>query len=226
MNEGVRGGKRPEFLHFPPRELWTRDPKRDGLLPTPLNDNGLVDTKKLIEDVKSTVDPSYGWQSSFNDVHHLQWPNRLYERAPSAYVNPHAFRESNNNKVLGPRTFHNQLHYMTEPPVRPPDDAMHHSLQAQQAVMALYHTVKACRRDARAKLMSEQQRDQRLEQHFERFLTTLESAQTNIPESFFAINLADYQITTPEDLYRINNALARAAFIPNIVRQLTHAARV
>lgn len=63
---------------LPPRDVWLHDPKKDGLLETPLNNRGLVDLDALVAGVKSTVDPSYDWTSTFNDVHHLQWYEARY----------------------------------------------------------------------------------------------------------------------------------------------------
>lgn len=65
-------------IHLPPRELWLFDPSTETeLLPTPLDERGLVDMVGLIAVMKTTIAPGYEWTSPFTDEHHLQWPRPL-----------------------------------------------------------------------------------------------------------------------------------------------------
>lgn len=57
---------------LPPREVWLHDPARDGKLPTPVDEHGLVDLDQLVDLGKRTVDLRFDWQSRENDIHHLQ----------------------------------------------------------------------------------------------------------------------------------------------------------
>ncbi len=110
-----------EFVRdrLPPRDVQLHDPRRDGLLETPLDERGLVDLDRLVDLARATVSPEFGWESRENDVHHLQWPRRHYDIAGAMVdVETQVFRNLVNRKAYVPRIFHNWVHYITAPPPR------------------------------------------------------------------------------------------------------------
>lgn len=51
-------------VFLPPAGMCLHNPNKDGLIPTPLDERGLVDLGKLIGDVRSTVVEGYDWSVS------------------------------------------------------------------------------------------------------------------------------------------------------------------
>lgn len=209
---------------MPPHELRLHNPKRDGLLPTPVDERGIVDVKKLITNVKATIEPEYRWKSLTNDVHHLQWPSNRYADAPDADLDPQEFRNLAVSKLIVPRVFHNWTHHITEPPPVPSDEMMHYRIEAQRVAIELFQTIRSSRFDSRDKSLTDEELEQRLIRHFETFSTKLELARLAIPSEFQLIDFTDYQPKDYHDMYKISSKIGRAALVPTIVRQLTRPA--
>lgn len=206
--------------HLPPPELRLFNPKTDGLLPTPLDGRGLVDPNELVRLVKSTVEPDYRWPSSYNDVHHLQWPNRRYEYSPGADINPQEFRNLSISKLYVPRVFHNWTHHITEPPPKPSDEVMYHLIEAQRVAMTLFRTVRASKKAMRLKHISDDELESRLVNHFDTFNRTIEVAR-NVPPEFQVLDLSHYRADTYEDMFQLAPQLGRLAITSTVVRQVT-----
>jgi len=196
---------------LPPAEVRAYDPSRYGMLPTPLDERGLVDLDGLVMLAKSTVDPEYTWQSSFNDVHHLQWHAGYYPRPKhDDEVNMHTFRELVNRKAYIPRVFHNWIHYITEPPPIPTDEVMQYSIDAQRVAMSLAHTASLAVRLTRIARMPEKKLLMRLDQEFEHYAIYLDNAR-EVPEEFSLIAIHEIEAKSAEEMLIANKRLGRLA---------------
>jgi hypothetical protein len=60
-------------------EMSTEEFRDQFAIPTPVNDDGLVDYRELVRQAREFVDPEYRWLSPFFDEHHLYWPAADYE---------------------------------------------------------------------------------------------------------------------------------------------------
>jgi hypothetical protein len=196
--------------HLPPPDLWLHNPYTDERIPTPLDERGLVDLRELIKQTKKTVDPSYDWQSEFNDVHHLQWPNADYPYASDSVVNPHEFRNLAISKLNAPRIFHNWIHKVTEPPPIPSEEVMYYRIEAQRVVLALAKVVGICEMLTQKPEIDDNKLRERLIENFDDFNQKLETARA-VPPEFQLIDLADYQPNDIKDLLRIRRQLGKAA---------------
>src|SRR5215216_6283145 len=124
MFERLDEHHKPPSLYLPPPDVWLHNPYKSDLIPTPVDERGLVDLRELIKVMKATVAPEYDWRSPFTDDHHLQWPNRWYESIPDSEYNPQRFRGLMISRADTPRVFHVWTHLITEPPPVPDDDIM------------------------------------------------------------------------------------------------------
>lgn len=195
--------------HLPPPELWLHDPQKDGLIPTPLDRNGLVDQTELIKQTKKTVDPDYDWAwNSYNDIHHMQWPKNAYPRNPDDPADPHTFRELAISKIKLQRTLHNRLHHVTEPPPVPSPEVRLHRINSQRIIRALAaNATRICDLlisdiDARA--------ERRLIQQFDRFNELIDSSY-EVPMEFHPIDLSNIRPYNVEEVLRIRSKLVQAA---------------
>lgn len=204
-------------LSLPPLDLQLHNLQRDGRIDTPLDDRGLVELRELIYIVKQTVEPGYDWQSSFNDVHHLEWPARAYQSLPHSQLNPQEFRNLAISKAYVPRVFHNWVHRITEPPPVPDVEVMYYRTEAQRAAFALFKTVRASRGLIRLKSLSEQELHSRLIQNFDEFSNDLELTRS-IPAEFQLLDIADYTPRNIEDMFSIQSQLGKIATIPVATR--------
>ncbi|HET8884602.1 MAG TPA: hypothetical protein VFM68_03980 [Candidatus Saccharimonadales bacterium] len=211
---------RPPSPYLPPRDLCLFDPKKDGLLPTPVDERGVVDSQELIHMVKTTVDPSYQWTSPYNDVHHTHWPGNRYKHTPNAEINPNEFRNLATNKLYVPRIFHNWTHKITEPPPVPSDEVMYYQIEAQRVALALFRTVRSSRKLSRLKTISDEELETRLIEQFDSFNDTVETAK-KMPPEFQVIDLSNYQPRSYEDMFRLGAELGKTATASRVLRQVT-----
>lgn len=204
---------------LPPRNVQIFDLKRDPLLETPLDERGLVDVAKLIEQIKTTVDPSYRWTSQVNDVHHLQWPASHYHNQDGVHSNPHVFRDLAISKVTVPRVFHNWLHRITIPPPLPSDEVMGYRTEAQNVAVSLFRTAKLGKQITRIKGLSDTIIEHRLIHQFEDFSQQYEEARI-IPVEFNLIDTSE-RLATIHDMFAIGSKLGKIATVSTIVRRVT-----
>jgi hypothetical protein len=110
------------------------------VLPSEYTDErGLIDHSRLIELVKSSVDPEYEWPKKLS-VHHLYWPAAWYPHLQDAEepVNPAAFRQLPIHKALLPRVFENWLHQITIPADMPDSEVMQYRIEAWRVAEDLF----------------------------------------------------------------------------------------
>lgn len=130
------------FETLPPPDARLHDPRRDGYIPTPVNDLGLVDIPRLINTVKETVDPGYEWPTGLS-VHHFYWPMHLYPHTTGDdHCSPATFRQIPVHKGLVLRTFENWLHAITEPPAMPDQEVMDYRVEAWLVARDLFRTAR------------------------------------------------------------------------------------
>lgn len=206
---------------LPPRDVWLRNPRINGLIETPLvRATGLVDLDKLVDKVKSTIDPEFDWTSTFNDVHHLQWYG-------SRYVSPleRTFREQAQRKAYVPRLFHNWVHVITEAPPVPDEETMRHSIAAQESVFNLARTAGLATRLERMITIPPSKLRARQQQEFEKYMVYFENARL-VPEEFSLLAVSEVEAKTPDDLPACSRRLGGLALdrIPWRVRALAPAA--
>lgn len=211
---------------LPPLDVRRYDVKTNGLLETPLDERGLVDLNALVSLVKETVDPSYGWVSKDNDVHHLQWVGRYYDVA-SAFMETDAqvFRNLVNRKVYVPRVFHNWVHHTTLPPPVPPSEVMQYSIDAQRVALSLARTAGLATKLTRRQGLSEAQLQRRLDEEFINYNLYIENAR-EVPREFSLLAIEDIEARTVDEMLRANKRLGRLALdrIPIAERQIRLAA--
>lgn len=197
-------------IHLPPRDLWLFDPtSTNELLQTPLDERGLVDPSALIALMKSTVDPEYKWQSSFTDIHHLQWPDAWYERTDSPVPDsPHVFRNLAISKLRVPRVFHNWVHRITEPPPLPSDEVMKYRIEAQSVAIALFRQVRNSKAAVRKQQLGDGALEELLIRRFDAFAETFETAKLT-PREFQLINYSQEPLHDTHDMVRIGTKLGR-----------------
>lgn len=100
--------------------------QQEHAIPTPVDEEtGLVDHKRLMDEMRLLVDPEYKWKAPFFDEHHLHWYAHRYDTA--LQPNPELameFRDMAVNKIWVPRQFHNFIHAVTIPPAVPTTEQM------------------------------------------------------------------------------------------------------
>lgn len=198
-------------MYLPPRRLWLFDPtKEPELLPTPVDERGLVDMIGLIALMKTTVAPGYDWASPFVDEHHLQWPNRIYEKGDE--YSPHSFRNLAISKVRVPRIFHNWVHRITEPPPVPSEEVMRYRIDVQRVAIALFQEVKNSKTAARRQGLDDEGLEQLLIKRFDSFATHFEAAK-QIPKEFQLIDFEHQELQTTADMVRIGTKLGRFSIV-------------
>lgn len=227
-----RAASRRDSRHLPPIELRAddyKDPLSPEFLkhPTPLNEIGLVDKTRLIKLVRGTLTSAYHWPSEMDDEHHLQWPKRLYENQPAATVNPYEFRNLPINKTYLPRTFHNWVHRITEPPPLPSEEVMHYTSQAQIAIDSLYRSVQIAKMLTRNKEIPLNSRNNRVNELFDEYSVILEEMQ-QLPREFHFIDTERYAVDSVEEFLAHDGELGRLATVPTVatstryIRQSTY----
>lgn len=207
-------------LFLPPPELRLHHPKRDGLIPTPLDNRGLVDTSELIHTIKSTVEPGYDWPSPFNDNHHLQWPSNLYSSTPDSQLDPQEFRNLAISQIRVPRTFHNWVHRITEPPPMPSEEVMRYRIESQRVALSLFQAIRVSKNLTRKEIIPEEALEKALIKRFDDFTTSLERARS-LPEEFQLIDLSDYEPRDYEDMFALGARLGKLASAACVRRQVT-----
>lgn len=183
--------------------------KSDGLIKTPLDERGLVDLNKLIDVVKLTVDTEYVWASSRNDTHHLQWYSALYTNDDTV-VDRQAFRDLMSRKTIVPRTFHNWVHHITEPPPMPSDEVMQYAIDAERVAISLARTASHAIRLARSKLLDEATLNGRLNDALEYYNDCVNRARC-IPSEFSLVNVDEIEANSVEEMLRCNRVMGRLA---------------
>jgi hypothetical protein len=198
-----------ESLHLPPRNLWLFDPRHETLKPTP-HQHGIVDKFALVSLVKSTVEPSYDWASSFSDDHHLQWPDRWYSPVNEDDFNGQLFRNLSERKILVPRIFHNWTHLVTEPAPMPTEEVMREYLESRLIVKSLHDLVGYAKYLSRKSSDKEAMLQFHLEQRFDKFATLFEQAR-HTPQEFQVIDFNQYRLESLDDMVTISKRLGRHA---------------
>lgn len=219
MNEGYRV---PQVGRdsLPPRDVWLHNPRLCDRIETPLQPaTGIVDLDALVTAVKSTIDPEFDWTSTFNDVHHLQWHSAQYSTPLGR-----AFREQAQRKTYVPRLFHNWAHVITEVPPVPSEEAMRHSIAAQQSVFNMARTAGLATRLERMIAIPPSKLRARQQQEFEKYMVYFENARL-VPEEFSLLAVGEVEARTPDDLPACSRKLGSLALdrIPWRVRALTPA---
>lgn len=205
---------------LPPPDMWLYNPEKEGRLPTPLDERGLVDPDALITLVSSTVDPSYRWPSPFNDVHHLQWPHANYHQHEDINFNPQVFRNLSVSKLYVPRIFHNWTHKITEPPPVPHPEVMRYRIEAQRVALALFQAIRASKRTLRLKMLDDNELETRLITQFETFNQAVEDG-LRIPEEFRLVDLSDYHGESIEEMFHLAPQVGKLAVTSSAVRLVT-----
>ncbi len=212
------------FVHLPPQEYWLSNPAIEGLIPTPLDSRGLVDAPALFQEVAKTVDPSYEWESAFNDPHHLQWPNRWYTneiRDPiTKTANPQEFRNLAISKWILPRVLHNWIHRVTEPPPVPSDEVMFYRTEAQRVTTSLFMTVRDSTRLINSSSLTHRQIHAKLTPNYRQMSLQIKALQ-EVPAEFRLIDLDQYQSGNVRDMFKIESALGRYARIKTAERAMS-----
>ena len=183
--------------------------KSDGLINSPLDERGLVDLNKLIDVVKLTVDTEYEWTSSRNDTHHLQWYSALYT-TDDAVVDRQAFRDLISRKTIVPRTFHNWVHHITEPPAMPSDEVMQYAIDAERVAISLARTASRAIRLVRSKLLDEATLNGRLNDALVYYNDCVNRARC-IPGEFSLVNVDEIEANSVEEMLRCNRVMGRLA---------------
>lgn len=206
-----------ERVHLPPKHARLWDIAADGKLPTPLNEHGVVDLDGLVELGRRTIEDSYDWTSSLNDIHHLQWPGAFYVEDELTQE----FRETVGRKAYIPRTFHNWLHYITEPPPLPSEEVMQHVVDAERALRALASTASLAMRLTRMPWIPERKRDMRLAEQYEAYQLHAESALA-IPEAFLRVPPHELSAGSVEEMLEVSRTMGRRALthVPIRLRSL------
>jgi hypothetical protein len=122
----------------------TRRLDKDHLLETAVDSRGIVLPEIILDDVLSTVDPSYKWPMDFCDVHHFVWEKRHYSVMNNGGdTTPHFYREIPFHKGYIPRVLHNYLHAITEQPEVPPYDVMERRVESYRVAQRLFEAAKS-----------------------------------------------------------------------------------
>ena len=207
---------------LPPRETWAHNPETQGLLPTPVDERGLVDLDALVATVRSTVEPGHQWESPFNDVHHLQWESNRYtsrKKAERMFMND--FRQLSSRKAFVPRQFHNWVHRVTEPSPVPDTEVMQYCIDAERVAVSLAHQAVLATRLTRNTEFSEVHRRERLKQSFEAYTTLVDNARL-VPPEYRRVPIQAIEIDSYEAFPIVAKRLGRLAIdrIPERLRAL------
>lgn len=207
--------------YLPPRELWLFTPGVDEKLPTPVDDRGIVETQKLIDLVKTTVDPSYSWDTSKkSNIHHFFFEHNKYRSDPEAFVDPEKFCELAINKIFLPRKFHAWLHkVMAEPPV-PSEETMYYRILMQDVSSRLFRTAEQSEQLMHARYITDEKLQRGLTWHFQDFNRIIDYAQRTIPPEFHPYDLSLFQPETETDLHKIVPTLGRMALSDTFTREV------
>lgn len=211
---------------LPPQKMWLHDPTKRGYLETPTDEFGLVDLDELVTRVKQTVRPEFSWQSSFNDVHHLQWFASNYPvNTDEEAVNMNEFRELVGRKAYIPRVFHNWIHHVTLPPPTPTEEVMRHSIEAQRVALLLYRTARLATKLTRMSQIPEKKRIERLDEEYINYSLYIENAR-EVPKEFSLLAIEEVEARSVDEMLLVNKRLGRLALdtIPIRHRQIHQAA--
>lgn len=212
--------------HLPPREVHLFNPEKNGRMPTPLDERGLVDIDALVQLAKEAVDPEYDWASMESDIHHLQWVSRRYDVVTAFLgVDGNTFRNLVNRKAYVPRVFHNWVHYITEPPPVPVEEVMQYSIDAQRVALSLARTAGLATKLTTHYRLTDAQLRQRLDEEFIHYNLFVENAR-EIPPEFSLLALEQIEAKTIDEMLLANKHLGQLALdkIPIIQRQVLQAA--
>lgn len=212
---------------LPPRQMWLHDPNTRGYLETPTDEFGLVDLDELVTRVKQTIHPEFSWQSSFNDIHHLQWFASNYPVSPDSEetVNMNEFRELVGRKAFIPRVFHNWIHHVTLPPPTPSEEVMRHSIEAQRVALSLYRTARLATKLTRMTQIPEKKLVERLDEEYINYSLYVDNAR-EVPKEFSLLTIEEVEARNVDEMLLVNKRLGRLALdtIPVRHRQILHAA--
>lgn len=195
-------------IGLPPRDVWLHSPEKDGLIPTPRDDRGLVDVPLLIDTLKATVDPAYDWLSGFSDDHHEYWPKADYVNDPMMYANPHEFRNQMSNRLDGPCVFHRWLHRVTEPPVMPSQEVMHYCIKAERAMGSLAVHISSTKWLMKKSGLPKSHVHEGVNRRLDNFIRELDKVK-ELPPEFQPIDLSDYRADDLEGMLRLERTIGR-----------------
>lgn len=203
-------------LQIPPLEMQRFIPGRSERIPTPVNEVGLIDEKKLVVAVQSTVDPEFHWSPSDTpDSHHLYWEHRRYPNLPDESVNPRIFCNLPTSQIRVPRIFHNWLHIVTEMPPIPGEEAMAYQIAVCSIIKSLVAAARETKKTERRPYVSEKKANRIIEYHFEQFQEYYEKAR-EIPEEFRPFDFHLYSPSSIEDMHAISAKLGEIACAKSI----------
>lgn len=222
MQRGGHMPKRPPAIQLPPEEFRLYDPKREGLLETPLDERGLVAVGSLIQMVKQTVDPEFDWHSEFADVHHLQWPASRYRLSEDVLSND--FRDLAISKARIPRVFHNWTHRITVPPPMPDHDVMRYRIEAQTIALDLFRTARQTTQLMRIAELKGRALERRLVQNVEEYSYHFNKA-VRMPTEFQLINPEEVRAETPEEVVSAGAKLGRFATVTALTHKIYSASQ-
>ncbi len=201
---------------LPPEDARVWNVSKQGLLQTPPDALGRVDLDALVHLGKETIVQDYDWTSQFNDIHHLQWPGRLYQADTLS-----DFRELKGRKVWLPRVFHNWLHFVTDVPTPPSKEVMQESVIAERVAIELTRT--AHRATLLSQLTEVHNRDLLIEHLFEQYSHFVELAAI-VPQEFQLLSVDQVEAQNVEQMLERHSLLGQLALdtIPSRVRAVNH----
>ncbi len=144
-------GKRdidPTAGGYPAEQYRLVDP--DYRIDTPVDSRGLVDIHRHIDLVKQTLSDEIDWSGQEVNTHHFYWPSTDY---PSIFSGNRElelkFRSLPIHLGAMPVKFHNWLHKISEPPVKPRNEVMEQQVQSWEVAASVFNTVSDYKRRAR-----------------------------------------------------------------------------
>lgn len=210
--------------HLPPREYWLHDPVNSGLLPTPVDDHGLVLAEAVVATALSAIHPDYQWRSDLgSDIHHLYWPGFYYPDLPRAGANPHEHRQLPINQIILPREVHSVIHAVMEPPIIPSTEVMQNRILANAGVRKLLKRTTLStdlHRERKNRYVEEGRFRRGCEYNVFQFLIEKEEVEEEVPSEFQLINLSELNPNTPDDLHKLSKSLGKVANRANYTRAI------
>lgn len=190
---------------LPPEEAWLWRPE-DGLIDTPVDGWGLVDPDELVRIALTTVDSEYDWTSQFSDIHHWQWPKRLYTKSTIK----REFREQTHRKAYVPRRLHNWIHFVTLPPPMPSYEAMRHSIAAEKVARELAVTAQRAFRLTQVEGISDARLERLLREAFDTYTVHVKNAR-QVPRELQVVQVEEVRVRSIEEMLEVGRRLGGLA---------------
>lgn len=136
--------REPESLWLPPQEFRLLPPGER--IETPVDDRGIVDVGKLIDAVKSTIEPGYEWRGP-DSTHHFEWPAFRFSYddvwvSDGKVYSAGRFRDLPIHKGELPREFENYTHEITHWPLVPSREVMQYRIEAWRVAASLFKSAR------------------------------------------------------------------------------------